>query len=388
MDLDGKRVLVRVDFNVPLDEEGNIIDDYRIDKSLPTLNHILSKNAKLILITHLGRPNGEVVEKLKLDNVAKKLSELLGKNVKKLDGILGMDIKEEIDKMQSTEIIMLENLRFDKREKDNDDYFAKGLAEYADIFVNEAFSVCHRKHASVYAITNHIESCAGYLLDKEITTIKNAMENPEKPFVAIIGGAKLETKIPLIEHLLDKVDKILLGGGMIFTFYKAQGLEVGKSIVDEGNINKAKEIMEKAGDKILFPEDVIVADEASAEAQEKMTGIINIKPENIGLDIGPGTIINFQQELDKAKTIIWNGPLGMYEIDKFAEGSKQIAEHISNLNAVKIIGGGDTAEIVRKVNLEEKMTHVSTGGGASLSMFSGEELPAVSALESNTGKDF
>ncbi len=386
MDLDGKRVLIRVDFNVPLDDNNKVEDDYRIRKTLPTIKHILSKKTKVILMSHLGRPKGGIDENIKLDNVAERLSELLGKKVKKIEGIIGIDVREELEKMQFGDIVMLENLRFDKREEANDEYFARELASYGDIYVNEAFSVCHRKHASVHAITRFIEGCAGYLLDKEITTIKEAMESPKHPFVAIVGGAKLETKIPMIEHLLDKVDKILLGGGMIFTFFKAQGFEVGKSIVDKGNIKKAKEIIEKGGDKIVFPEDIIVAKEASEKAQEKMTAMINIKPDDMGLDIGPGTIFSFQQELDKAKTIIWNGPLGMYEIKKFAEGSSQIAEYIAKLNAVKIIGGGDTADIIRDLGLEEKMTHVSTGGGASLAMFSGEELPAIAALEENYKK--
>ncbi|MFO8016873.1 MAG: phosphoglycerate kinase [Candidatus Woesearchaeota archaeon] len=380
MDFKGKKVVARVDFNVPLDDDGGITDDSRIRKALPTIKRILEKGAEqLVLMSHLGRPKGEAVEKLKMDNVAERLSELLGEDVKKMDDCVSLKLPSP----EESRAIMLENLRFRKAEKDDDEGFAKALAEHGDVYVNDAFGTCHRKHASVHAITRFIPACAGLLVEKEIKMMGDAINNPERPLIAILGFAKISDKTELMENLLKRVDKALIGGGIVFTFLRSQGFETGKSLVEEESIKDAKRILEEYEDRIILPTDIIAAESKEDDAEARTVGISNIPENMIGLDIGPETVDFFRKELDKAGTVIWNGPLGVFEIEKFAKGSREVAEALAKTRAKTIIGGGDTASMIKSFGLEEKMTHVSTGGGASLEFLSGKELPAIKALEEN-----
>jgi len=374
-------VIVRVDFNVPLDKEGNITDGKRIKESLPTIKFILKNKAKqLILMSHLGRPDGKVVESLRMGNVAKELEKLLKKPVKKLDNCIDIQIPDD-------KIIILENLRFHPEEEKNDEAFAKKLASIADIFVNDAFGTCHRAHASVEAITRFLPSAAGFLLQKEIEVMGKAMESPARPFIAILGGAKVSDKINVINNLLNKVDALLIGGAMMFTFYKSMGIEVGKSKVEDDKLSLAKELLEKSNNKIMLPTDTIVADKIDNEAITKKVKIKKIPADMIGLDIGPETIKIYKEIIAEAKTIIWNGPMGVFEIEKFAKGTKNIAKAMAkNREAVTIVGGGDSAAAIDKLRLGKKLTHVSTGGGASLEFLEGKTLPAIVALEENYKK--
>lgn len=375
MDFKGKRVILRADFNVPLDEKGDITDDSRIVKALPTIKEILGKGARqLILMSHLGRPKGRVVEKLRLDPIAKRLSLLLGQYVTKLDDCIDIEIPE-------ARVVLLENLRFHPEEEENYEFFAKKLAGYADLYVNDAFGTCHRAHASVDAITRFLPGCAGLLLDKELMYMKKTLEKPEQPFVAIIGGAKISDKINVINHLLKKVDKLLLGGAMIFTFYKAQGHEVGKSLCEPEKIQLARLILHN--EKLLLPVDIVAAENKEAGAKSKIVEISSIPPDWYGLDIGPGSVKQFKDVLRHASTIVWNGPLGLFEIDDFAKATNDIAMFLAGLDATVIIGGGDSAAALKKLNLQDKVSHVSTGGGASLALLEGRELPAIRALEEN-----
>lgn len=379
-DFKSKRVLVRVDFNVPLDEEGNITNDKRIRESLPTIKKILEQNSKqIILMSHMGKPKGEVVEKLKLDNVGKKLHELLGQEVAKLDDCVDIEIPDK-------KIILLENLRFHPEEKKNDQGFAKKLASHADVYVNDAFGTCHRAHASVDAITNHLPACAGLLVEKEINVMGDALKDPKKPFIAILGGVKLETKIPVIENILGKVDKMLLGGAMVYTFYKSMGLEIGKSVFEEDKVELARKLLDKGKGKIVLPNDVVIANEFKEYAESKIVSYDAIPPDWMGVDIGPKTLEEYGDMLKEAKTVVWNGPMGVFEMEKFADGTKKIAQILAELDAVVIIGGGDSAAAIEKLNLQDKVTHVSTGGGASLEFLSGKTLPAIKALEDNAKK--
>lgn len=374
-------MIVRVDFNVPLDKEGNITDGKRIKESLPTIKFILKNKAKqLILMSHLGRPDGKVVESLRMGNVAKELEKLLKKPVKKLDNCIDIQIPDD-------KIIILENLRFHPEEEKNDEAFAKKLASIADIFVNDAFGTCHRAHASVEAITRFLPSAAGFLLQKEIEVMGKAMESPARPFIAILGGAKVSDKINVINNLLNKVDALLIGGAMMFTFYKSMGIEVGKSKVEDDKLSLAKELLEKSNNKIMLPTDTIVADKIDNEAITKKVKIKKIPADMIGLDIGPETIKIYKEIIAEAKTIIWNGPMGVFEIEKFAKGTKNIAKAMAkNREAVTIVGGGDSAAAIDKLRLGKKLTHVSTGGGASLEFLEGKTLPAIVALEENYKK--
>ena len=379
-DFKSKRVLVRVDFNVPLDEEGNITNDKRIRESLPTIKKILEQNSKqIILMSHMGKPKGEVVEKLKLDNVGKKLHELLGQEVAKLDDCVDIEIPDK-------KIILLENLRFHPEEKKNDQGFAKKLASHADVYVNDAFGTCHRAHASVDAITNHLPACAGLLVEKEINVMGDALKDPKKPFIAILGGVKLETKIPVIENILGKVDKMLLGGAMVYTFYKSMGLEIGKSVFEEDKVELARKLLDKGKGKIVLPNDVVIANEFKEYAESKIVSYDAIPPDWMGVDIGPKTLEEYGDMLKEAKTVVWNGPMGVFEMEKFADGTKKIAQILAELDAVVIIGGGVSAAAIEKLNLQDKVTHVSTGGGASLEFLSGKTLPAIKALEDNAKK--
>jgi len=384
IDIKGKRVLVRVDFNVPLDENGNITDDTRIVAALPTIEYILNQNASVILMSHLGRPKGEVKENLRLNPVAKRLEELLKKPIKKLNDCIGKEAEEAAKNIKPGDVILLENLRFHKEEEKNDEEFAKKLASLGDVYVNDAFGAAHRAHASVAAITKFLPSVAGFLLAKEIYYLGNLLKNPERPFIVILGGAKISTKIGVINNLLDKVDKMLIGGGMTFTFLKSKGLNIGTSIVETEKEVEAFEILRKAQNEekeIVLPDDVVVADEIKEDAKTKIVDIYQI-PDNMGgVDIGPKTIKKFKKIINEAKTIFWNGPMGVFEIDKFAEGTKEIAKAVANSNAVTVVGGGDSISALKKFNLLDKITHVSTGGGASLEFVEGKPLPGIVSLQ-------
>ena len=380
LDVVGKRVLVRVDFNVPLDKKTNeITDDKRIRESLPTIKYLIEKNAKLILCSHLGRPDGKIVDSLRMDNVAARLQKLLNKKVKKLEDCVGISVKKEISKMDSGDIIVLENLRFHTEEEANDEIFSKQLSELADIYVNDAFGTCHRAHASTYGVTKYLKSAAGFLVEKELRVMGDTIENPDRPFIGILGGVKISDKIKVIESLLSKVDKLLIGGAMAFIFLKAQGKNVGKSIVEEGYLDLAKKFLRKS--KIFLPIDVIIADNFDANANFKVVNVNDIPNDWAGLDIGHETIKNYKEILKNAKTVVWSGPLGVFEFEKFANGTREIAEYLSTLNAVTIVGGGDSAAAVEKFGFADKLTHVSTGGAASLEFIEGKKLQGIEALE-------
>jgi phosphoglycerate kinase len=386
-DLQGKRALVRADFNVPLDDAGNITDDTRIRAALPTIEDLISKEAKVILASHFGRPKGEVKDKLRLTPVAKRLSELLGKEVVKCDDCIGDEVTNKVGGMQNGDVLLLENVRFHGEEEKNDAEFAKKLASNADLYVNDAFGTAHRAHASTEGVTHYLSpSIAGYLIEKELQYLQNAIENPQRPLAAIIGGSKVSSKIGVIETLLDKCDKLIIGGGMIFTFYKARGLNVGKSLVEEDKLELAKTLEAKAKEKgvdLLLPTDVVVADNFAPDANSQTVSIENIPDGWMGLDIGPDSIKTFQEALADCKSVIWNGPMGVFEFDKFAVGTEAIARALANLSkqgATTIIGGGDSVAAVEKVGLADQMSHISTGGGASLELLEGKTLPGIAAL--------
>ena len=386
-DLQGKRALVRADFNVPLDDSGNITDDTRIRAALPTIQDLISKEAKVILASHFGRPKGEVKDKLRLTPVAKRLSELLGKEVVKCDDCIGDEVSNKVGGLQNGDVLLLENVRFHGEEEKNDSEFAKKLASNADLYVNDAFGTAHRAHASTEGVTHYLSpSIAGYLIEKELQYLLNAIENPQRPLAAIIGGSKVSSKIGVIETLLDKCDKLIIGGGMIFTFYKARGLNVGKSLVEEDKLELAKSLEAKAKEKgvdLLLPTDVVVADNFAADANSQTVSINNIPDGWMGLDIGPDSVKTFQEALGSCKSVIWNGPMGVFEFDKFAVGTEAIAHTLADLSkkgATTIIGGGDSVAAVEKVGLADQMSHISTGGGASLELLEGKTLPGIAAL--------
>ncbi len=385
LEVEGKKVLVRVDFNVPLDKKTNeITDDKRIKESLPTIKFLVERNAKVILCSHLGRPDGKFVESLKMDNVAKRLEKLLNKKVKKLNDCIGDNIKKEVLNMKNGDIIVLENLRFHPEEEANDENFSKQLAELADYYVNDAFGTCHRAHASTYGVTKYLQSAAGFLVEKELRIMVKALEAPDKPFISILGGAKISDKIKVIENLLTKVDKLLIGGAMIFTFFKAQGKNIGNSNLEDDYVGLAKKLLQNK--KIVLPLDIVVADKFDVNANSKVVDIDNIPDGWMGLDIGPETIKNYKEILKNAKTVLWSGPLGVFEFDKFANGTKEIAKFLSTIKAVTIVGGGDTAAAVEKFGFASRLTHVSTGGGASLEFFEGKKLLGIEALEESYKK--
>ncbi len=395
LDLEGKRVLMRVDFNVPLDDKLNITDDTRIKATLPTIKYALEKGAKLVLMSHLDRPDGKVVAKYSLAPCAVRLAKLLGKPVKMAKDCIGPEVKAIADAMKPGECILLENLRFHAEEEANDANFAKELASLGDVFVNDAFGTAHRAHASTEGVTKYFQkSAAGFLLEKEIEYLEDKVMNPAKPFVTILGGAKVSDKIGVIENLLDKVDSILIGGGMAYTFYAAQGRSIGASKVEKDKIDIAKSLLEKAKQKkvnIVLPVDNVIADKFDANANTKVVGD-QIPDGWMGLDIGPKTVEEFKNVLKSAKTIVWNGPLGVFEMDKFSKGTEEVAKYIASLSGssgcagctgskvISIIGGGDTAAAIAKFKLEDKMTHISTGGGASLEYLEGKVLPGIKAL--------
>ena len=386
-DLAGKRVFVRVDFNVPLDN-GSITDDTRIRAALPTIKDLLAKGAKVILGSHFGRPKGKVVESMRLTPVGDRLSELLGQPVVKCDDCIGAEVTAKIASLPNGGVALLENLRFHAGEEGNDPEFAKALAANADLYVNDAFGTAHRAHASTEGVTHFLSpNVAGHLIEKELKFLQGAIEAPKRPLVAIVGGSKVSSKIGVIETLLDKCDKLILGGGMIFTFYKAQGLSTGKSLVEEDKLELATTLMAKAKEKgveFLLPTDVVVADNFAPDANAQTVSVSAIPDGWMGLDIGPDSIKTFQAALEGCGTVIWNGPMGVFEFEKFAAGTEAIAHSLASLTAtgtVTIIGGGDSVAAVEKVGVAEKMSHISTGGGASLELLEGKVLPGIAALD-------
>ncbi len=385
--LKNKRVLVRVDFNVPLDENLNVTDDRRISAALPTIKKIIADGGKAILMSHLGRPKGKVNPKYSLKPAAEKLSELLNKKVVLAPDCIGDDVKKMVNNMKDGDVILLENLRFHEEEEKNNETFAKQLAELGDVYINDAFGTAHRAHASTEGVTKFIKTCAaGYLMQKELDYLGSAIANPVRPYCAILGGAKISGKIDVINNLLDKVDSLIIGGGMAFTFFKAQGKEIGKSLLEEEKLDLAKELLEKVKNKklnFLLPVDVIVADEFKNDSPSEVVSVDNIPSGKMGLDIGPKTIELFKKELMNSKTIVWNGPMGVFEMDNFAKGTFTVAEILADATAkgaTTVIGGGDSAAAITKAGLDEKVSHVSTGGGASLEFLEGKVLPGVEAL--------
>ena len=385
IEMKGKRVFLRVDFNVPMDKEGNVTSDKRVRASIPTINYALGKGAKLIIASHLGRPKGKRVDEMSLKPVVKVLSGLLQKEVMFLDDCVGETVERATRNMKEGDIILLENLRFHPGEDKNDVEFAKQLAALCDIYIDDAFAVSHRAAASNSAITGFVQTCAaGFLLKNEVEYFKKAMVNPAKPLVAIIGGAKVSDKIGLLENLIEKVDKIIIGGGMAFTFLRAAGFETGKSLCEEDMLDTARKIQEKAKQKnvqFLLPVDAVVAQSATAEAEAKICGVNEIPKDRIGLDIGPKTISLFSDALKGVKTIIWNGPMGMFELAPFSKGTFELAGAVANSGALSIIGGGDTDTAIKKAGLSAKMSYISTGGGAFLEWLEGKTLPGIAALE-------
>ena len=381
--VNGKRVLVRCDFNVPQDEEGNITDDRRIIAALPTIKYLMEHNAKVILCSHLGRPKGEFNMKYSLKPIAKRLSELLGKKVHMADDVIGDSAKCLVASLREGDVMLLENVGFHKEEEANDMAFSKALAELADVYVNDAFGTAHRAHASTEGVAKYLPAVCGYLIQKEINVMGKALNNPVRPFVAILGGKKVSDKINVITNLIDKVDELLIGGGMAYTFFKAKGYEIGKSICEDDKVELAKELMEKAahkGVKLLLPIDNVVATEFSNDAESKVVASNEIPADWEGVDIGPETVKLYGDALKNAKTVIWNGPMGVFEFDKFAVGTNEIAKILGGLDAITIIGGGDSAAAIEKGGFADKMTHISTGGGASLEFLEGKELPGIACL--------
>lgn len=387
IELKDKRVLVRVDFNVPLDENLNVTDDKRIVESLPTIKKIIAEGGKAILMSHLGRPKGKVNPKYSLAPAAKKLSEILGKEVKLASDCIGEAVKTQVNEMKNGDVLLLENLRFHEEEEKNDPAFAKQLAELGDIYVNDAFGSAHRAHASTEGVTKFLAvSVAGYLMEKELNYLGKAVGNPERPYCAILGGAKISGKIDVINNLLDKVDTLIIGGGMAYTFYKAQGWEIGTSLLEAEKVDLAKELLEKVKTKklqFLLPVDVVIAPEFKNDSPQEVVKVNEMPSDKMGLDIGPESIKLFSEAIRNSKTIVWNGPMGVFEFDNFAKGTNAIAEVLAEVTAkgaITVIGGGDSAAAIAKAGLEKQVSHVSTGGGASLEFLEGKVLPGVEAL--------
>jgi phosphoglycerate kinase len=384
IDIAGRTILVRVDFNVPLNDKQQITDDKRIVASLPTIRKIISSGGKAVLCSHLGRPKGQVVPEMSLKPVAVHLTQLLGTEVRMAPDCIGDMTAAMAEAMGNGDVLLLENLRFHKEETDNDPEFAKQLASLAEIYVNDAFGTAHRAHASTEGVTKYFDTCAaGYLMEKEIQYLGRILAEPEHPFVAVLGGAKISGKIDVIENLLNKVDRILVGGGMVFTFLKAKGLAIGDSLLEEEKVDLARETLAKAGEKLILPVDCVVAGELADDADTQVVSIDAIPDGMKGLDIGPGTIELFSAELEPVKTAVWNGPMGVFEIDKFAQGTYEMAKILAGITArgaVTIVGGGDSASAVKKAGLGEKLSHISTGGGASLKYLEGKALPGIAAL--------
>ena len=385
VDVAGKRVLVRVDLNVSLSEDtGEILDDIRIKAIVPTISYLVDKNARVILCSHLGRPKGKPVDSLRMAPIAKRLSEIMGKPIATTQDCIGKDVEKSASELKNGEILLLENLRFHDEEEKNDPEFCKSLAKLADIYVNDAFGTAHRAHASTEGVAKYLPAVAGFLMEKEIGMMGKALSNPVRPFASIVGGAKISDKIGVLDFILEKVNILLIGGGMVATFLKALGYEVGKSSVEEDKLDLARKLMDKAkvkGVKLLLPVDIVVADKSAADAKSKTVTIDKVPADWLIMDIGHKTIDLFEEELKKCKTIVWNGPMGVFEYPKFSRGTASIAKTLASAKATTIIGGGSTAEAVEEMGLADKMTHVSTGGGASLEFLEGKTLPGVAALQ-------
>lgn len=382
IDVKGKRVFVRVDFNVPM-ADGVITDETRIRAAIPTIEYLVEQGAKVILASHLGRPKGEVKEDMRLTAVGVRLAELMAKPVTKLDESIGQAVEEAVANMQNGDMILLENVRFHAGEEKNDPALAEQFAKLADVYVNDAFGAAHRAHASTEGIAKHIPAVSGFLMQKELDVLGKALSNPERPFTAIIGGAKVKDKIGVIESLLEKVDHLIIGGGLSFTFIKAQGYDIGKSLLEEDKIDLAKSFIEKAKEKgvqLHMPVDAVVANEFSKDAETQIVDVDAIPADWMGLDIGPKTAANYAEVIKDSKLIIWNGPMGVFEMDKFANGTKTVADAMATTTGYTVIGGGDSAAAVEKFEVADKMDHISTGGGASLELMEGKELPGIVAL--------
>lgn len=382
IDVKGKRVFVRVDFNVPL-EDGKITDDTRIRETLPTIQYLAEQGAKIILASHLGRPKGEVVESMRLTPAANRLSELLGKPVKKLDESIGEQVQAEINSMNDGDIVVLENVRFHKGEEKNDPELAKAFAALADVYVNDAFGAAHRAHASTEGIAHHLPAVSGLLMEKELSVLGKALSNPERPFTSIIGGSKVKDKIDVINKMLEISDNVIIGGGLAYTFFKAQGYEIGQSLCDNEKLDVALGFIEKAkqlGKNFYLPVDIVVSDDFSADANTKIVGIDEIPADWEGIDIGPKTREIYADVIKNSKLIVWNGPMGVFEIEPFSHGTRAVAQACAETEGYTVIGGGDSAAAVEKFQLKDKMDHISTGGGASLEFMEGKKLPGVVAL--------
>lgn len=386
--LKGKRVLMRVDFNVPLDENQNVTSDKRISAAVPTIEYILEQGGRLVLMSHLGRPKGEKVPRMSLKPCVGVLSRLIGKEAAFVDDCVGPEVEKAVGKLAEGEILILENLRFHKEETDNDPGFSQKLAALADVYVNDAFGTAHRAHASTEGVTRYVDTAvSGFLMEKELRYLVGAVENPMRPFVAILGGAKISGKIDVISNLLSKVDKLLIGGGMAYTFFKAQGKEIGKSLLEEDKLGLAAELLKTAGDKLVLPVDCVISDrfdfDSRTVGQLKVVPVDRIDRDWEALDIGPKTVELFSSALSSAGTIVWNGPMGVFEIEALARGTEEIAKKIAemtDIGANSIIGGGDSVAAVEQIGLSDRMTHISTGGGASLELLEGKILPGVAAL--------
>jgi len=384
IDVKGKRVIARVDFNVPLDENRNVTDDKRIKGALPTIKYIIENGGKLILVSHLGRPKNGPEAKYSMKPAADRLSQLLGKEVILASDVIGEDAKTKAANLKEGEILMLENVRFHKEEEKNDPAFAKELASLADIYVNDAFGTAHRAHASTAGLADYLPSACGFLIKKELDIMGKALNNPERPFVAILGGAKVSDKISVIENLLDKVDTLIIGGGMAYTFFKAQGYNVGNSICEMDKLELAESLLKKAKEKgvnLLLPVDTVIGKEFKADTEYKVVDSDSIPDGWMGLDIGPKTVEIFSEAIKGAKTVVWNGPMGVFEFENFAVGTKKIAQALAESGATSIVGGGDSAAAVEQLGFADKITHISTGGGASLEFLEGKELPGIAVLD-------
>jgi len=387
LEIEGKKVLIRCDFNVPLDERGRITDDTRIRSSLPTIRYALGRDCPVILMSHLGRPEGKVVPELSLKPVAERLGELLDLQVHMATDCIGPEVENMASELKGGEVLLLENLRFHPEEEDNDPRFAQQLASLADVFVQDAFGTVHRAHASTSGVPRYLPSGAGFLLQKEIKYLKRALEEPERPFLAILGGAKISTKIGVIKNLLSRVDSLILGGAMAYTFLRAEGIGTGNSLVEEDKVATAKEILKEASENkvtVLLPLDHLIAKQVSEKAKSKEISEVTIPEGWVGVDIGSFSIKRFSSVIESSKTIVWNGPMGIFEIDKFNKGTRAIAEAIAKATkkgSITIVGGGDSVAAVTKVGLQESISHISTGGGATLESLEGKELPGIAALK-------